>query len=135
MPRTRIAETTGDWAALNEAVTPETTAGSLPLQQAHAKLQGFLDEVRRLQAEQAEYQARKQEATRRINELLEEGRRLASYIRRALKVELGIRSEGLVRFGIQPFRGRMFAKRPTRAAKKSTKQAAASPKSPEIPEK
>jgi hypothetical protein len=135
MPRTRIAETTGDWASLNEVVTPETTAGSPHLQQAHAKLQGFLEEVRRLQAEQAEYQARKQEATQRINELLEEGRRLASYIRRALKVELGIRSEGLVRFGIQPFRGRKFAKRPLRAAKKSAKQAAASPKSSEIPGK
>ncbi|HTG33987.1 MAG TPA: hypothetical protein VLB76_13740 [Thermoanaerobaculia bacterium] len=135
MPRTRIAETVGDWAALNEAVTPETTAGSPPLQQAHARLQDFLEEVRRLQAEQAEHQARKQEATRRIEELLEEGRRLASYIRRALKVKLGIRSEGLVRFGIQPFRGRKFAKRPLRAAKKSAKRAAASPESPEIPGK
>lgn len=135
MPRLRIAETVGDWAALNEAVTPETTAGSPPLQRAHARLQDCLEEVRRLQAEQAEYQARKQEATRRINEVLEEGRRIASHIRRTLKVELGIRSEELVRFGIQPFRGRKFAKRPLRAARKSAKQAAASPKSPEIPEK
>ena len=135
MPRTRIAETVGDWAALNEVVTPETTAGSPSLQQAHAKLQDFLEEVRRLQAEQAEYQARKQEATRRINEILEEGRRLAYHIRHTLKVELGIRSEGLVRFGIQPFRGRKFAKRPLRAAKKTAKRAAASPRSPEIPGK
>jgi hypothetical protein len=135
MPRTRIAETVGDWAFLNEVVTPETTAGSPHLQQAQAKLQGFLDEVRRLQAEQSDYQARKQEATRRINEILEEGRRLASNIRHALKVEIGITSEELVRFGIQPFRGRKFAKRPARAAKKAAKRAAASPESPEIPEK
>jgi DNA-binding protein H-NS len=135
MPRTRISETVGDWAFLNEVVTPETTAGSPHLQQAHAKLQGFLDEVRRLQAEQADYQARKQEATRRINEILEEGRRLASHIRGMLKVEMGIKSEELVRFGIQPFRGRKFAKRPARAAKKSAKRAVASSESPEIPEK
>jgi len=135
MPRTRIAETVGDWAALNESVTPETTAGSPHLQQAQAKLQGFLAEVRRLQAEQADYQARKQEATRRINEILAEGRRLASHIRGALKQEIGIRSEELVRFGIQPFRGRKFAKRPNRAAKKAAKSAAASPESPETPEK
>jgi len=135
MPRTRIAETIGDWAFLNETVTPETTAGSPYLQQAHAKLQGFLDEVHRLQAEQADYQARKQEATRRINEILAEGRRLASNIRRVLKIEMGIQNEELARFGIQPFRGRKFAKRPGRAAKKAAKSAAASPESPEIPEK
>ena len=135
MPRTRIAETVGDWAVLNEAVTTETTAGSPYLQQAHARLQGFLDEVHRLQVEQADHQARKQEATRRINEILAEGRRLASNIRRVLKVEIGTQSEDLVRFGIQPFRGRKFAKRPARAAKKSAKRAPASPKSPEIPEK
>jgi hypothetical protein len=135
MPRTRISETVGAWAVLNEAVTPETTAGSPYLQQAHAKLQGFLDEVGCLQAEQADYQARKQEATRRINEILAEGRRLASNIRRVLKLEMGIQNEELARFGIQPFRGRKFAKRPARAAKKSAKRAPASPESSETPEK
>lgn len=135
MPRTRISETTGAWAILAQEVTPETTAGSPYLQQAHAKLQGFLDEVHRLQAEQADHQARKQEATRRINEILEEGRRLASSIRRVLKVEMGIENEALARFGIQPFRGRKFAKRPARAAKKPAKRAAPSPTSSEIPEK
>lgn len=48
MPRTRIAHTIGDWEKLTHVVTPETTAGSPYLEQAHAKLQGFLDEVNRL---------------------------------------------------------------------------------------
>jgi hypothetical protein len=128
MPRTRIAETVGAWAVLNEAVTPETTAGSPYLQQAHAKLQGFLDEVHRLQAEQADHQARKQAATLRINEILEEGRRLASNIRRVLKVEMGVENEELARFGIQPLRRK---KRP----KKSADAASASPESPDSPAK
>jgi chromosome segregation ATPase len=128
MPRTRISETTGAWAILNQAVKPETTAGSPYLQEAHAKLQGFLEEVRRLQAEQADHQARKQEATRRINEILDEGRRLASNIRRVLKVELGVENEELARFGIQPLRRK---KRP----KKAADAAAAPPKSSHPPAK
>ncbi len=128
MPRTRIVETTGDWVTLTELVTPETTAGSPYLQQAHAKLQGFLEEVGRLQVEQAEHQARKQEATRRLNEVVEEGRRLASNIRRVLKVEMGIENEELARFGIQPLRRK---KRP----KKSADAAGASPESSKPPAK
>jgi hypothetical protein len=111
MPRTRITHTIGDWEKLTTVVTPETTAGSPYLEQAHAKLQGFLDEVNRLHVERAEHQARKQEATRRINQVVEEGRRLASNIRRVLKVERGIDNEELARFGIQPFRGRKRAKK------------------------
>src|SRR3954469_3786596 len=76
MPRTRIAHTIGDWEKLAHVVTPETTAGSPYLEQAHAKLQSFLEEVTRLHAERAEHQARKQAATRRINEVVDEGRRL-----------------------------------------------------------
>ncbi len=128
MPRTRIAHTIGDWEKLTTVVTPETTAGSPYLEQAHAKLQGFLDEVTRLHAERAEHQARKQAATRRINEVVEEGRRLASNIRRVLKVEMGIGNEELARFGIQPFRGRKRAKK--------SPDATATPSDPsEIPSK
>jgi chromosome segregation ATPase len=128
MPRTRIAQTIGDWEKLTHVVTPETTAGSPYLEQAHAKLQRFLDEVTRLHAERAEHQARKQAATRRINEVVEEGRRLASNIRRVLKVELGIDNEELTRFGIQPFRGR-------KRAKKSSDVGAAGPETSDIPPK
>ena len=117
MPRTRISETVGAWAVLAREVTPETTADSPYLQQAQAKLQGFLDEVGRLQVEQAEYQARKQAATRRINEILEEGRRLASNIRRVLKVEMGVENEELARFGIQPLRRKKRPKKSADAAK------------------
>ena len=67
-------------------------------------------------------------ATRRINEVVEEGRRLASNIRRVLKVELGIDNEELTRFGIQPFRGR-------KRAKKSSDAGAAGPETSDIPPK
>ena len=76
MPRTRIPITLGDWQVLTEAVTPETRQGRAYLEHAHAKLEGFLAEVLRLTAERADHQAKKQEATRQINEIVEEGRRL-----------------------------------------------------------
>lgn len=127
MPRTRIPVTIGDWEKLTHSITPETAAGSPYLAEANAKLKGFAEEVARLTAERDDYQARKQEASRRINEIVDEGRRLATLIRKVLKEDLGIDNEDLARFHIQPFRGRRFAKRPVRAAKKAAKRAAASP--------
>jgi hypothetical protein len=86
MPRTRIPITLGDWKVLTETVTPETRQGRAYLEHAHAKLEGFFAEVLRLTAERDDHQARKQEATRRINQLVDEGRRLASSLRQALKI-------------------------------------------------
>jgi hypothetical protein len=118
MPRTRIPITLGQWKVLTETVTPETRQGRAYLEHAHAKLEGFLAEVLRLTAERDDHQAKKQEATRRINEIVDEGRRLANSLRQALKEELGPESEELARFGIQPFRGLKFTPRPGRAHKK-----------------
>ncbi|HEY0514654.1 MAG TPA: hypothetical protein VGH73_22325 [Thermoanaerobaculia bacterium] len=133
MPRTRIPVTIGEWETLTQAVTPETAAGSPLLEQAHAKLKGFHEELLRLTAERADHEARKQQATLRINQVVDEGRRLATLIRKVLKEDLGIDNEELARFNVQPFRGRKFAKRPARAAK-AAKRAAASPKSSQRPE-
>lgn len=119
MPRTRIPITLGDWKVLTETVTPETRQGRAYLEHAHAKLEGFLAEVLRLTAERDDHQAKKQEATRRINEIVDEGRRLANSLRQALKEELGPESEELVRYGIQPFRGRK-PRKPKSSATKTT---------------
>ncbi len=134
MPRTRIPITLGDWKVLTETVTPETRQGRAYLEHAHAKLEGFLAEVIRLTAERDDHQAKKQEATRRINQIVDEGRRLASTLRQALKEELGPESEELARFGIQPFRGRKSRKPKSSSAKKPAETAAASRESSEISE-
>jgi hypothetical protein len=134
MPRIRIPITLGDWKVLTETVTPETRQGRAYLEHAHAKLEGFLAEVLRLTTERADHQAKKQEATRRINEIVDEGRRLASSLRQALKEELGPESEELARYGIQPFRGGKSRKPKSLPTKKPAETAAASPESSEIPE-
>ena len=106
MPRTRAGHTVGDWLELAGLVTPETIAGSQLLERTHAELQGFVDEIRKLLVQRDFYEARKQETTQRIQEILPEGRRTATLLRRALKQHLGPDNEQLAAFGIQPFRGR-----------------------------
>jgi hypothetical protein len=106
MPRTRIAETVGDWAFLNEAVTPETTTDAPDLQLLHEKLRSFLEDFQRLSQEQSLHEARKQAITRQMNEILEEGRKTASALKLGLKLRLGNRNPQLIKFGIQPLRAR-----------------------------
>ena len=66
----------------------------------------MLSELHQAAQEQAALTASKQEASRRVLRLLTETQRTATGIRSLLKEFYGIRSEKLVEFGIQPFRGR-----------------------------
>jgi hypothetical protein len=115
MPRAPINSTVGDWLGLSQKVTSETTAGVVPLEHTHAKLQGQIGEVQRLLAERDFHQARKQEATKRIQEILPEGCRTATLLRKILKEHFGPDSEQLAAFGIQPFRPRKLGPRKAKA--------------------
>ncbi len=117
MPRAPINFTVGDWMDLSEKVTPETTAGVLPLEHTHAKLLGQLAEVQRLLAERDFHEARKQEATKKIREILPAGCRTATLLRKMLKEHFGPGSEQLAAFGIQPFRPRKRGPRKPKLAK------------------
>lgn len=124
MPRTRVAHTIGELTLLARSITPETKSGDVFLESSHAKLQELLAEIEKLSRERDFHQAQKQEATRKINELLEKGRRQATLLRSTLKVNLGPKNEQLAAYGIQPFRGR----------KRSKKADGAPPASPETPD-
>jgi hypothetical protein len=106
MPRTPISQTVGALSMLAHLVTPEATAGLAHAEVARQRLTGTVAELNRLIAERDFHAARKQEATQRINQLLDDGRRTASALRVYLKEHLGPGSEELTAFGIQPFRGR-----------------------------
>ena len=121
MPRAPINSTVGDWMDLSEKVTPEAEAGIVPLEHAHTKLVGYLEEVQKLLAERDSYEALKQEATKRIREILPAGCRTATLIRKLLKDHYGPDSERRAAFGIQPVRPR---KRGPRKAKKVKDSAA-----------
>lgn len=119
MPRTPISQTLGALSKLAALVTPEATAGLAHAEMARERLTATVAELHRLIAERNFHQARKQEATQRINQLLDGGRRTASALRVYLKEHLGPDNEELAAFGIQPFRGRK-KRRPAESAEASS---------------
>ncbi len=75
-----------------------------------AKLKSMLDTARETSAHQAAMAATKQEATKNLQTLLAEGRKLANFLRNGVKQHYGNRSEKLVEFGLAPLRARAKAK-------------------------
>ena len=69
-------------------------------------LEELLSQARSAFSDQAAHAAAKQTATRQLDLSLTEGMRLATVLRLAVKAHYGIRSEKLIEFGLQPFRGR-----------------------------
>src|SRR6185436_15667213 len=69
-----------------------------------------LDEVRvevgSLTVEQASLTARKQDVSKRLAELIQEGNKLVAFLDVCVKQRYGNRAEKLVEFGLQPFRSR-----------------------------
>ena len=116
MPRTRRNHTRGVWLRLTGGVTPEIAAGQPHIQDPLDKLIAFEEEMDRLTQEQAFHDARKQEVTARMNEVLSEGRIVATVLQAVLKQHFGPRSERLVEFGIKPFRGLNRARKVAPAA-------------------
>ena len=97
--------TTGGWGGLATAV--EANEEDLPhLQAGRVQLEGIHEQVQGFAAEQAVHAASKQEATRRLQALLVEGRKLATFLRVGVRQFYGNGSEKLVEFGLQPFRSR-----------------------------
>lgn len=70
------------------------------------KLAAMLQAVRESASQQAAMAASKQEASQRLQAMLVEGRKMATFLRLGVKRQYGDKSEKLVEFGLQPFRGR-----------------------------
>jgi len=116
MPRENHGVTVGAMQILAKAVTPEDMAKNSTLAHANAKLLEYVDEIQRLVLERDALEARKQEATTRINEILVEGSRQHTLVEAMLKVIHGPSSEKLVAYRIQPFRGRKRRRQAEEAA-------------------
>jgi hypothetical protein len=106
MPKlTKYSDHLGDWASLLAALTENE--GNLPhLVIPRDQLQAYLAEANGLTASQAAQAAAKQQTSRRLEEVVNLGSKLANSLRVAVKVVYGNRSEKLTEFHIQPFRGR-----------------------------
>jgi hypothetical protein len=70
------------------------------------KLAGLQTQAQDAVKRQAALRAEKQDVSRQLKTVFTESDRLANVVRKALKAHYGIRSEKLVEFGLQPFRGR-----------------------------
>lgn len=108
-------------------------AAELPhLEPKRLQLDEVLAEVRSLTAEQASLAARKQEVSKRLAELMEQGHTLVNFLSVGVKQHYGKRAEKLVEFGLQPFRGRRLpagaeGKRPKGSSKDKETPPAAAP--------
>ena len=94
-----------------------------------AQLAAMLKTAREAASHQAAMAASKQEASQLLQSMLVEGRKMATFLRLAVKRQYGDRSEKLVEFGLQPFRSR------PRAAVEVAKPPASPPAAPAEPQK
>lgn len=72
-----------------------------------AKLKTMLETAREISAQQTAMAASKQDATKRLQEMLVDGRKLATFLRTGVRQHFGNRSEKLVEFDLQPLRTRV----------------------------
>jgi len=70
------------------------------------KFDALFTQVKDLAAEQADLTAKKQEVSKRLAELIGEGKGLLNFLKVGVKQHFGKRAEKLVAFGMQPFRSR-----------------------------
>ena len=101
--------TLGDLGRLVAALTANAT--ELPhLEGVRARLEKTVADAQELAKQQAALTASKQEASKRLKELLAEGNRMATGVSRLITENYGLRAEKLAEFGLQPFRGRKVKK-------------------------
>lgn len=88
----------------------EANVGDFPQFDAYrAQLKAMLDAAREAAAQQAAMAANKQEATKKLQSVLADGRKLANFLRNGVRQRYGNRSEKLVEFGLNPLRTRIRA--------------------------
>jgi hypothetical protein len=97
------------WPGSARPSGPSCGAGS-NLEKPLTELKANLAELRVLASQQDFHQAKKQEASKRIRELIGEGNKRSTLLKIGLQQHYGNRSEKLVEFGIQPLRTRRRAK-------------------------
>lgn len=100
----------GFWQRLSTALLANSELGHLEVQRAN--LMALYDQALEITKEQGALTASKQDLSKRLQVVMEEGERLATVLRLAVKAHYGIRSEKLAEFGLQPFRGKARKQKP-----------------------
>ena len=104
-PKSRYADHIKEWDELTAQLA--AAAEEHPnLEPQRAMLEKVLAQAKDLALQQANHQAAKQKVSQQLRPLMGEGMKIATALRVNLKLAYGNRNDDLVRFGIQPFRGR-----------------------------
>jgi hypothetical protein len=105
------AVTLAGWDRL--ITTLSTNTAALPdLEKARTDLQKKMEEARALIGVQGTHPAAKQDATKRIAQVMDDGRQLATFLRSGVKQRFGKESEKVIEFGVKPFRSKRRASSP-----------------------
>ena len=100
-----FGEVTSHWGVLASGL--KANAADLPHLEGHREqIEAILTQAQGLLAEQKSQTASKQDLTRRIETLVDQGTKIASFLRHGVKQHYGTRSEKLVEFDLLPFRGK-----------------------------
>ncbi|HEY3568825.1 MAG TPA: hypothetical protein VGP73_12895 [Thermoanaerobaculia bacterium] len=104
-PKSSYADHIKEWEELTAKLA--AMAADLPqLELQRTALEKFLAQARDLTLQQADFQASKQKVSVQLRTVMTEGMKVSTALRVNLKQIYGNRNEELVKFGIQPFRGR-----------------------------
>jgi|GEM_PF-282886 len=105
MARNQNGSTQSTWKLLSTSLA--ANAKDLPHLEGHqVELAGTLAKAEDLTAQFAALTASKQDISKQLTVLMEEGRKLATFLRVGVKQSYGNRSEKLVEFGLRPLRTR-----------------------------
>jgi hypothetical protein len=116
MANETYGKTLNGWQELSTSMA--ANSGDLPHLEAHrVRLAELLRQAQELTIQQAALMASKQEASKKILDVVLEGRKIATFLRAGVKQHYGNRAEKLVEFKMRPFRGR---RRPTDAQPPTT---------------
>ena len=103
MPKVALAETLVEWELLI-ASARKHAEGRPHLAELLDELQKRLDRAKALDIERHALRAKRQQATRDLENARDEGKELAIRTRSTLKAMFGLQHEGLVQFNIRPRR-------------------------------
>ena len=103
--RTVFSTIVGGWEQLLVALLANVQQ-FLHLEEQRNRLQQLLERARQLATEQDLHTAARQAASKELEVILADGKKLATFLRNGVKERYGNRNEKLVEFGLQPFRRR-----------------------------
>jgi hypothetical protein len=105
MPNGTSGETLSGWQELTASLA--ANSGELPHLEGHrTRLAELLKQAQELANQQAALTASKQETSKQLQDLINEGRKIATFLRVGVKQHYGNRAEKLIEFRLRPFRSR-----------------------------